>query len=118
MDALGSHLTYDGRCKRSWISPTAWCTVPRGLSGPRLATGDRPSRKFAFPMAREGGCLGQGGGTHVGTALPVCPWTQGTLQGHLSVCGVLYGRTSHPRPLLCAGFGPFSAKFATSERGF
>ena len=39
MDAPGSHLTYDGRCKRAWVSPAAWCTVPRGLSGPRLATG-------------------------------------------------------------------------------
>ena len=39
MDAPGSHLTYGGRCKRVWVSPAAWCTVPRGLSGPRLATG-------------------------------------------------------------------------------
>ena len=68
--------------------------------------GDRPSRKFAFPMAREGGCVGQGGRTHVGTALPVCPWTLGTLQGHLSVCGVLYGRAPHPRPLPGARFWP------------
>ena len=36
----------------------------------------------------------------------MCPWTLGTLQCHLSVCGALRGRASHPRPLLCARFGP------------
>ena len=68
--------------------------------------GDLTSRKFAFPMAREGGCVGQGGSTHDGTGLPVCPWTLGTLQGHLSVGGVLYGRAPHPRPLPGARFWP------------
>ena len=57
-------------------------------------------------MAREGGCVGQGGSTHVGARLPVCPWTLGTLQGQLSVRGVLYGRAPHPRPLPGARFWP------------
>ena len=116
MDAPGSHLTYVGRCKRAWVSPAAWCTYRAGSVAKNL---DRPFRKFAFPMAREGGWVGQGGSTHVGTGLPVYPWTLGTLQGHLSVCGVLYGLASHPRPLPGARFWPvFRAKFATSERGF
>ena len=80
-----------------------------------------PSRKLAFPMAREGGWVGHGSSTHVGTGLPVCPWTLGTLQCHLSVCGALRGRASHPRPLARApdfDFGLISsAKFATCERG-
>ena len=80
--------------------------------------GDRPSRKFAFPMAREGGCVGQGGSTHVGAGLPVCPWTLGTLQGHLSVRGVSTAVHHTLDHSWAPDFGPFSAKFATSERGF
>ena len=69
-------------------------------------------------MAREGGWAGHGGSTHVGTGLPACPWTLGTLQGHLSVCGVLRTAVHHTLDHSRApDFGLISAKFATCERG-
>ena len=55
LDVPGSHLTYGmGVVKRAWVSPTAWRTIAYAVcSGAEI--GNRPFRKFTFPMAREGG---------------------------------------------------------------
>ena len=117
MDAPGSHLTYDGRCKRAWVSPTAWCTVPRGLSGPRLATG-RPGT--SSPSPRHGKVdVSARAAVHMLGRVCLCapgPW------GHCkAICRCVGSSTAVHHTLdhsRAPDFGPFSAKFATSEQGF
>ena len=72
----------------------------------RPEIGDSPCRKFAFPMARRGGRVGQEGRTHVGMCLPACSWPLGTLQAQSLGCRVHYGGALHSTPAEGAGFWP------------
>ena len=73
-------------------------------AGPEIC--DSPGQKFAFPMARRGGCGGQEGRTHVGKGLPLCPCTLGMLQDQSLVCEASIGRASHSTPAPGGRFGP------------
>ena len=116
MDAPGSLLTYGGRCKRAWVSPTAWCTVPRGLSGPRLATG----RPGSSPSPWHGKVdVSARAAVHMLGRVCLCapgPW------GHCkAICRCVGSSTAVHHTLdhsRAPDFGPFFAKFATSKRGF
>ena len=115
------HLTYGGRCNRMrlWVSLRSKGASYRAGSVARDWLTGRPG---SWPSPWHGKVVGSAmaGSTHVGTGLPACPWTLGTLQGHLSVCGVLRTAVHHTLDHSRApDFGLISAKskFATSERG-
>ena len=73
-------------------------------AGPEIC--GSPGQKFAFPMARSGGCDGQEGRTHVGKGLPAYPCILGMLQDQSLVCGTSIGRASHSTPGPGGHFGP------------
>ena len=75
-------------------------------AGPEICDSLGQKQKFALPMARGGGCVGQEGHTHAGKGLPVCPCTLGILQGQslgheASIC-----RALHSTPGPGSRFGP------------
>ena len=116
LDAPGPHLTSHGHLMRTWVPPIAWCTIACRLQAPKLVTG----RAGSSPSPWHGKVdVSARAAVHMLGRVCLCapgPW------GHCkAICRCVGSSTDVHHTLdhsLAPDFGPFSAKFATCERGF